>query len=84
MTMIVAYRSHVGKIVDGKEKILHPTCRQCPFCENVFAKSTEAMKKYTKVCAPKEGITYTFDNSDIISFLNTWKMFHLQFILISR
>ena len=73
MTMIVAYRSHVGKIVDGKEKILHPTCRQCPFCENVFAKSTLAMKKHTKVCAAKEGITYTFDNGDIISFQDNFK-----------
>ena len=71
--MIVAYRSHVGKIVDGKEKILHPTCRQCPFCENVFAKSTLAMKKHTKVCAAKEGITYTFDNGDIISFQDNFK-----------
>ena len=69
----LAYRSHVGKTVDGKEKISHPTYRQCPFCENLFAKSTEAMKKHTKFCAKKEGITYTFDNGDIISVQDNFK-----------
>ena len=69
----LAYRSHVGKTVDGKEKISPSTYKQCPFYENLFAKSTEAMKKHTKFCGEKEGITYTFDNGDIISVQDNFK-----------
>ena len=61
----LAYNSHGGKIVDGKEKTTHPISRQCPFCEKIFSKSAEAMKKHTNVCAAKEGITCTFDNGNI-------------------
>ena len=69
----LAYRSHVGKTINGKEKITHPTSKQCPFCEFFFARSAEAMKKHTKVCRAKKGVTYTFDNSNIISFQDNFK-----------
>ena len=55
----------------GKKKYHHPP--MCPFYENLFAKSTEAMKKHTKFCGEKEGITYTFDNGDIISVQDNFK-----------
>ena len=71
--IFLANRNHVGKIVNGKEKISHPTCRQCPFCEKNFVESTETMKKHTKVCAAKEDITYTFNNGDIIFFQDNFK-----------
>ena len=69
----LAFRSHVDKVVNGKEKITHPTSRQCPFCKKKFPKSVENMNKNTKICAPREGITYTFDNGDIISFQDNFK-----------
>ena len=76
------YRSHVGKIVNGKEKITHPTSRQCPFCEKCFAKSAEAMKKHTKFVQQRRAlpihlITTTQFLSKII--LNTWEMLHLHY-----
>ena len=77
-----SFRSHVGKIVNGKEKITHSTSRQCPICANVFAKSVESLSKHTKICTAREAITYTFDNGDIISFQdNTYGTFPLQDIL---
>ena len=39
----------------------------------VFGKSAEAMKKHTKVCEAKEGVTYKFDNGNIISFEDNFK-----------
>ena len=38
-----------------------------------FPKSVENMNKDTKICAVREGITYTFDNGDIISFQDNFK-----------
>ena len=69
----LAYRSHVGKIINGKEKVTQPSSRQCPFRENFLAKSTENMSKHVKICTAKEGIAYTFDNGDIISFQDNFK-----------
>ena len=69
----LAYRSHVGKVVNGKEKITHPPNRPCPFCEESFEKSVENMSKHTKICFVREGITYNFDKGDIISFQDTFK-----------
>ena len=31
------------------------------------------MKKHTKVCEAKEGVTYKFDNENIISFQDNFK-----------
>lgn len=69
----LAYRSYIGKNIKGNEKIGHPTVRQCPYCENVFAKNDENMKKHTQVSAAKEGITYCFNNGKIISFQDNFK-----------
>ena len=63
----------MGKTINGKEKITHPTSKQCPFCEFFFTRSAEAIKKHTKVCRAKKDVTYTFDNSNIISFQNNFK-----------
>ena len=38
-----------------------------------FAKNDENIKKHLQVCAAKEGITYTFDNGQIISSQNNFK-----------
>ena len=57
----------------GKECIRHATVRQCHYCENYFAKTEENMKKHFEVCAAKEGITYSFDNGNIISFQDNFR-----------
>ena len=83
----LANRSHVGKIVNRKEEITHPTSRPCPFCQNIFAKSVENMNKHTKICVAREGITYAFHNGDIISSQDNCKYmetFSLQYILILK
>ena len=64
----LAYRSYIRQISKGKECMRHATVRQYHYCENYFAKTKESMKKYLEVCAAKEGITYSFDNGNIISF----------------
>ena len=67
------YRSYDGINVKGSEKINHPTVRQCQYCENIFAKNNEQMKKHTDVCSTKEGISYCFQNGEIISFQDNFK-----------
>ena len=68
-----AHRSYLGKFVKRNEKIGHATGRQCPYCENVFAKTEENMKHHIKICTAKEGITYCFDNGNIISFQDNFR-----------
>ena len=65
----LAYRSYIGQYIKGKEKIGHPTARQCPYCEHFFAKTEENMKHHIKICAAQESITCSFNNGDI-SVLN--------------
>ena len=69
----MAYWSYVGKVVNRKEKITHPTCSQCLFGKTFFAKSAKAMKKNTRIWAAEEGVTYTFDNGHIISFQDNFR-----------
>ena len=57
----------------GKEFIRHTTVRQCQYCENYFAKTEENMKKNLEVFAAKEGITYSFDNGNIIPFQDNFR-----------
>ena len=49
------------------------TAKQCHYCENFFAKNIEAMKKHLSICAAREGITYPFDNGQIITFQDNFK-----------
>ena len=51
----------------------HLTVRKCPCCEKLFARNNENMKKHTKVCSAKEGITYCFNNGEIISSQDNFK-----------
>ena len=41
----LAYRSYIGKNIKRKEKTIHYTVKQCPYCENFFVKSDEIIKK---------------------------------------
>ena len=44
-------------------------------CENFFTNNDEAKKKHLSICAAREGITYAFDNGQIITFQNNFKYF---------
>ena len=69
----LAYRSYVGRFEKGKELISNRVVRQCYYCENFFAKNDESMKKHMSICAAREGITYSFDNGQIINFQDNLK-----------
>ena len=69
----LAYRSYKGRFDKGKERICHRVVKQCYYCKNVFAKNDESLKKHLQVCAAKEGVTYSFDNGQIISFQDNFK-----------
>ena len=68
-----AYGSYLGENVKGEGQIKHRTVRQCSYWEKIFAKNEEKMEHHTKICTAKEGITYSFDNGDIISFQDYFK-----------
>ena len=38
-----------------------------------LAKNVEAMNKYLSICAAKEGITYSFDNRQILDYQDNFK-----------
>ena len=69
----LAYRSYIGQMSEGKECIRHTTVRRCHYCVNHFAKTEKNMKKHLEVCAAKTGITYFFDNGNIISFQDSFR-----------
>ena len=69
----LAYRSYIGQMSNGMECIRHTTVRQCHYCENYFAKTERNIKKHLEVCPGKEGITYSFDNGNIISFQDNFR-----------
>ena len=64
--IFLAYKSYIGRMDRGKERVSSRVVEQCYFCENFFAKNEEAMIKLLKICAAREGITYSFDNGQII------------------
>ena len=69
----LAYKSYMGKMVKGEEKVYNRTIRQCYYCQNYFSKSNEAFQKHLSFCAAKEGITYSFDNAQIIDYQDNFK-----------
>ena len=68
-----AYRSDIGHFDKGKELISNRIVRQCYYCQNFFAKTKEHMKKHLSVCRLKEGITYAFDNDQILNYQDNFK-----------
>ena len=57
----------------GKERISNRIIRQSHYCQNYFAKNEETMQKHLSICAAKESITYSFDNSQIIYCQDNFK-----------
>ena len=64
----LAYRGYISKIDKGQEKVLNRTVRQCYYCHHYFAKSKEHLQKHLSICAAEEGLTYSFDNSQITDY----------------
>ena len=69
----LAYKSYIGKFEKGKEKVINRTVRQCHCCKHYLAKKQENMQKHLSICAAKEGITYSFNNSQIIDYQDNYK-----------
>ena len=87
-TTYLAYKSYVGKFEKGKEEIRNLTVRQCHYCWHYFAKSKEKMEQNLSICGAKEDITYSFNNSQIMTITKTITStsvtYHLQFTLILK
>ena len=66
--IFLAYRSYIGRFDKGKERISNRIVKQYHYCEKGFGKNDEAMKKHLRICEKREGITYSFDNGQIITF----------------
>ena len=76
----LAYRSYVRRFEKGKELISNRVVRQCYYCGNFFAKNDESMKKHMSICVASVGITYSFDNGQIINFQDNLKYLgHVSF-----
>ena len=69
----LAYKSYIGCFEKGQERVKNKSVRQCHYCQNFFAKSHYQMQKHLSICAAKEGITYSFDNSEIIDYQDNYK-----------
>ena len=69
----LAYRSYIGLFKNGVEKISNRTVKQCHYCDNFFAKTDEKMNQHISVCSAKQGITYSFDNAQIIDYQDNYK-----------
>ena len=66
--IFLAYRSYIGRFDKGKERISNHIVKQYHYCEKLFAKNDEVMKEHLRICKEREGITYSFDNGQIITF----------------
>ena len=64
----LAYKTYVGRFEKVKEHISNCVVKRYHYCENFCAKNDEAMKKHFSICAAREGITYAFDNGQMITF----------------
>ena len=69
----LAYRSYIGYFDKEKEQIKNKTVFQCHYCQNFFVKSKEQMEKHLSICSAKEGITYAFDNGQILNYQDNLK-----------
>ena len=69
----MACKSYIGRFEKGKERIFNRVVKQCHYCESFLAKNDEAMKRHLSICAAREGITYAFDNGQVITFQDNFK-----------
>ena len=49
----LAYKSYMGNMMKGEEKVYNRTIRQCYYCQNYFSKSNEAFRSIFHFVLPK-------------------------------
>ena len=69
----LAYKNYVGHMEKGREKTYNRSVKQCHYCQNYFLKSVDKMQKHLSIYAAKEGVTYFFDNGQIIDYQDNFK-----------
>ena len=62
------YKSSVGCFDKCKERISNKAIKRCQYCQKSFSKNELAMKKHLSNCGAKKGITYSFDNGQILDY----------------
>ena len=69
-----AFNTCFDKIVRGSKKRLNTnSTRQCPYSNNIFIKSHKIMEEHIFCCAGQAGFNFSFDNGNIINYLNSFK-----------
>ena len=58
---------------EEKKRITSRTVRQCYYCQNYFVKNEESVQKHLSICAAKEEITYSFNNSQVTDYQDNFK-----------
>ena len=69
----LAYRIYLGYFDKEKGQIKNKAVHHCHYCQNLFVKSKEQMKKHLSFCGAKEEITYAFDNGQILNYQDNFK-----------
>lgn len=67
------YKSYVGRFDKGKERISNKAIKRCQYCQKSFSKNELAMKKHLSICGAKKGITYSFDDGQILDYQGNFK-----------
>ena len=63
----------VNLCMEVSEQIIHSTVCQCCYCQKIFPKNNEKMKIHMSICSAREGITYAFDNCQILNYQDNFK-----------
>ena len=66
-SLYLAYRSYYLRNVKGEQQVIHPSSRQCYYCNHHFV-SKLVFENHIKRCSNIAGIVYKFKNKKIISF----------------
>ena len=69
----LAYRIYLGYFDKEKGQIKNKTVHHCHYCQNLFVKSKEQMKKHLSFCGAKEETNYAFDNGQILNYQDNFK-----------
>ena len=70
--LYLAYRTYYSRSIKGWQCIIHPTARQCYYCDHYFV-SRPVFEKHIKRCSNLVGIAYEFNNKKIISFQDNFR-----------
>ena len=54
----LAYRSYIGKLDNGNERMTHRTVRQCCYSQNFFSKTEESLKIHMSTCGDVTSLSW--------------------------